>query len=71
MLELGDSPRAGRLCRSVAAHAGLHILLHLIERRPHALAMGFAHTIIAANKRGQRDGFRCAERRIPARSMLH
>ena len=43
----------------VAADAGLRVTLQLSESDGHGLPVGFAHTVIAANKGGQRDGLRC------------
>ena len=50
VLELGDGPRARRLRRDVAADARLRVLLHLVERRAHALPVGLSHAVVAANQ---------------------
>ena len=70
MLELRHHPFAAGLGRSVAAHARLDVMLHFIECGPHGRAMRLSHPLVTANKRGQRNTLRRAERGVPSGAVL-
>src|SRR6266849_4370693 len=71
VLELGGDKSARSLRRMIAADAGLRVVFDLVEGNTYALPMCFAYTLIAADKRGQRDRFRRGKGRIPPGSVLH
>ena len=71
VLKLGGYKFASGLGRMIAADAGLRVVFELVESNADALPMGFTDTLIAADKRGQRDRFRCGKGRIPTGSVLH
>src|SRR5579864_5384350 len=71
VLELGGDKSARSLRRMIAADAGLRVVFELVEGNTYALPMCFAYTLIATDKRGQRDRFRCGKGRIPPGSVLH
>src|ERR1039458_6871543 len=57
VLKFGDDKFASGLGRMIAADAGLRVVFELVEGNADALSVGFAHTLIAADKSGQRDRF--------------
>ena len=71
VLERGRDPAARRLGRMIAADARLHVPLTLFKGGRDTGAMGLAYPIVAADERGERDAFRCGERRIPSGTMRH
>src|ERR1039458_7536314 len=71
VLEPGRHPCARRLSRCIAADPRLRVFLHLIERYLHALLVRLFYPLVAAYQCFQRDRLRRAERRIPARPVLH
>ena len=70
MLELGRDKLPGRLGGMIAADAGLRVPLQLIQGDIDGLAVRLAHAVIAADKRGQRDGLGRGKRSIPTGAML-
>ncbi len=67
--------RGGELaCRLRGMHVAdprLRVVLDLDQSDTDALSMRLPHPLIAADKRGQRNGFWCGERGIPSGAMLH
>src|SRR5216684_8735053 len=55
----------------IASNSGLRIVFELVESNTYAFAMRFADTLIAADQRGERDGFGRGKGRIPPCSVLH
>jgi hypothetical protein len=53
------------------ADAGLRVVFELLKGDAHTLAVRFTHTIILADKCGERDGFGRGERGIPPGAVLH
>ena len=70
MLELRGDKLPGGFGGMVAADAGLRVPLQFVQSDIDGLAVGLAHAVIAADKRGQRDGFRRGERGVPTGAML-
>jgi hypothetical protein len=62
---------ASGFCRVIAANSRLRELLQFIESDAYTLSMSFAHPIVATYQRGEGDGFRSRECRVPTCSMLH
>src|SRR5208337_2017266 len=56
VLKLGGDKLASGFGRMVAADAGLRVAFKLVEGNADALAMRFSDTLIAADKRGERNG---------------
>ena len=71
VLKLGGDKLARGLGRMIAADAGLRVVFELVEGNADALPVRFADTLIAADKRGERDGFGRGKGRIPPGSVLH
>ena len=71
VLKLGGDKFARGLGRMIAADAGLRVVFQLVEGNADALPVRFADTLIAADKRGERDGFGRGKGRIPTGSVLH
>jgi len=65
----GELPR--RLRSMDVANPRLRVVLDLAQGHVHALPVRLPHSLIAADKRGQRNGFRGGERRIPSGTVLH
>ena len=65
VLELGGNKFGRGLGRMVAADAGLRVVFELLKGNADALPMRFADTVIATDKRGERDGFGRGKGRIP------
>src|ERR1700675_1526135 len=55
VLKLGRDKFASRLGRMIATDAGLRVVFELVEGNADALPVGFTDTLIAADKRCQRD----------------
>src|SRR5713226_3457162 len=55
----------------IAADAGLRVVFELVEGNADALPVRFADTLIAADKRGERDRFGRGKGRIPPGPVLH
>ncbi len=70
VLKLGGDKLASGFGRMVAADAGLRVAFKLVEGNADALAMRFADTLIAADKRGERDGFGRGKSGIPSGARL-
>ena len=70
VLKLGDDKLARGLRRMIAADAGLRVVFELIEGNADALPVRFADTLIAADKRGERDRFGRGKSGIPSGAML-
>ena len=70
MLEGGGNELGRRLWRVDIADARLRIPLQFAERDADTLTVRLPHTLIAAHKRGERDGFRRGECRIPPGAMF-
>ena len=71
VLKLGSDELTRGLGRMIAADAGLCVVFELVEGNADTLPMRFAHTLIAADKRGKRDRFGRGKGRIPPGSVLH
>jgi len=71
VLKLSGNKLCRRLGRVIAADPGLCVTFELVEGNADALPMRLADTLIAADKRGERDRFGCGECRIPPCSVLH
>jgi hypothetical protein len=59
------------LGRMIAADAGLRVVFKLLQGNANALSVRFADILIAANERGERDGFGRGKGRIPTGAVLH
>src|SRR5580658_1861151 len=70
VLEGGSDELGRRLRRVDIADTRLRIPLQFAKRYTDALTVRLAHPLIAAHKRGQRDGFRRGECCIPPGSMF-
>lgn len=70
MFKLCRNKEACCLGSVVAADARLRVSLQFIESDVYRLAMCFPHAVVTTDKSGQRDGFRCRERRIPSGTMF-
>jgi hypothetical protein len=70
MFEGSDHKLPGHLRSVDVADPRLGVLLQLSQSHAHTLSVGLSDTVIAADKRGQRDRFRGGERRIPPRPVL-
>ena len=57
VLKLGGDKLARGLGWMITADAGLRVAFELVEGNADALAMRFADTLIAADQRGERNGF--------------
>src|SRR6266705_2340532 len=55
----------------IPADAGLSVVFQLVEGNADAFPVRFADALIAANKRGERDGFRRGKGGIPPGPVLH
>src|SRR5208282_5235810 len=71
VLKLGGYKPACSLGRMITADAGLRVLFKLIESHADALPVRIANTLIAADKRSERDRFGGGKGRIPASPVLH
>ena len=71
VLEFGGDEFGRRFGRMVAADAGLRVHFKLLQGDANALAVGHADVLIAANERGERDGFGRGKCRIPTGAVLH
>ena len=71
VLELGGDELARGFGRMIPADAGLRVVFELVEGDADALAMRFADTVVAADKRGERDRFGRGKGRIPPGPVLH
>jgi hypothetical protein len=71
VLELGGYKFASGLGRMIAADAGLRVVFELVEGNANALPMRFSDPLIAADKRGEGDGFGRGKGRIPPGPMFH
>ena len=71
VFKLGGDEFGRRLGRMVSADASLRVVFELLQGDANALAVGRTHIVVAADKRGKRDGFGRGKRRIPTGSMLH
>jgi hypothetical protein len=58
VLKLGSYELPCRLGWMIATNAGLCVVFELVESDADALPVRFAYTLIAADKRGERDGLR-------------
>src|SRR5665213_1510034 len=70
MLEGRGGELAGRLRLPNVADPSLGVSLQLSQRHADALAVRLPHPVIAADQRGQRDGLRRGERRVPSGTVL-
>ena len=71
MLKLSGDELPGCFGGMIAADASLRVPLQFIQRGVDRLAVRFPHPVVAANKCGQRDGFRRGKGRIPTCAMFH
>src|ERR1022692_3317720 len=71
VLKLGGDKLARGLRRMIAADAGLRVVFELVKGNVDAVPVRFADTLIAADKRGERDRFGRGKGRIPPGSVLH
>ena len=71
VLELGGDEFARGLGRMIAADAGLRVVFELFKGDADALTVRFADALIAADKRGERDGLGSGKGRIPPGPVLH
>ena len=71
VLKLGCDKFARGLGWMIAADAGLCVTFELFKGNSDALPVRFAHTLIAADQRGERDGFGRGKSGIPSGAMLH
>ena len=71
VLELGGDKLARGLGRMIAADAGLRVVFELVKGNADALAVRFTDAVIAADQRGERDGFGRGKGRIPSGAVLH
>src|SRR5207248_11363745 len=70
MFELGGDHLAGSDRWLIAAASGLHVALEYFQSLLYTFSMGDSHAFVIANECGQRNRFRCAERRIPTCSVF-
>jgi hypothetical protein len=71
VLELGSDELGRRFGRMIAADPSLRVHFELLQGNTDAFSMGCTDIVVAANQRGERDGFRSGKGRIPPRTMLH
>jgi len=71
VLEGGGGEFAGRLRGMHIANPRLGVVLDLAQGHADALPVRLPHSLIASDKRGQRNRFWGGERRIPSGAMLH
>src|SRR5580693_3768302 len=71
MLELRGDKLPGRFGGMVAANAGLRVLFQLVQSDVDGLAVRLPHPVVAADKRGQRDGLRRGKGSVPSGAMLN
>jgi len=71
VLEGRGGELAGRLRGMDVADPRLGVVLDLAQGYANALPVRLPHPLIATDKRGQRNGFRRGERRIPPGAVLH
>src|SRR4029077_9966664 len=70
VLEGGGDELSGRLRGMHIADPRLRVPLKFSKCHSDALAMGFAHPVIAAHKRGERHRLRCGKRGVPPGAVL-
>ena len=71
VLKLGGDKLACGLGWVIAADARLRVVFELVKGNADAFPVCFADTLIAADKRGERDRFGRGKGRIPAGAVLH
>src|SRR5208282_2813432 len=71
MLEGGCDPFTGRFRETIAAHARLDELLHLIQCNFDTVPMCLAHGFISTHESSQRNALGSRERRVPGGTVLH
>ena len=71
VLKFGGDELTRGLRWVIAADAGLSVVFELVQGDSDALPVRFADTLIAADKRGERDRFGRGKGRIPSGSVFH
>src|SRR5580704_1084242 len=71
VLKLGGYKFASRLGRMIATDAGLRVVFELVEGNADALPVGFADTLIAADKRSKRHRFGRGKCCVPTGTVFH
>ena len=71
MLEGGCDPFTGRFRETIAAHARLDELLHLIQCNFDTVPMSLAYGFVSTHESSQRNTLGGRERRVPSGTVLH